>query len=766
MLDGTNLPPATNSSLTLTNVQLAQAGSYTVAVSNSYGAVTSATAVLTVNLTPPCLPPASGLTHWWPGEGDALDVITGSNGVISGGVTFVPGMVGQAFHFNGLNGAVALGTNAGNFGTNDFTIDCWLNDDYQVGSTNSGATAMALLEKRVSCDANSSFLWIGFAQGGSIPAGTVGMAITTGGTGVVPGVLSQHVFNDAQWHHLAFVRQTTNLLFYADGALDSSNNSPAVIVISNNVSLTLGTSVCVGVDGTEPLLGSVDELDLWSRALAPAEIAAIYNAGAGGKCLALSIPAQPTNTSTVLGNSATFMVEAEGSAPLLYQWSFDATNLPGATNSSLVLTNVQLAQAGSYSVTVSNQGNAVTSSTALLTVNLPPPCISAPSNLIAWWRAEGNTLDELGGINGTITGNVSYAPGEVGQGFLLGGIGSSVNLGTPTNLQLQTFTIESWIQRSSTSIVSQDPYTGDGMLLGYGNNGYGFYLTGAGSHLALGWVGNSSLISSATVTDTNLHHVAVTKSGSTVVFYLDGVAFNVPAYTPTFAFTSPVAIGDRGDNAGNSFLGLIDEMAFYNRALTAAEIQSIYNVGSAGKCAIAYPPVLVFVPASQSVPLHGTANLVVSAAGTVPLSYQWKLNGTNLPGATGPVLTLANLQISQAGSYSVTVSNSVTSITSTNAVVTLIYPTAPIKVVATNAVAGSLVTVPVTLTANGNENSLAFSLNFAPAALTYAGITLGSGAPGVLSLTILILSAPASWASAFSCPTVPPSPPPPMRWCG
>ena len=179
------------------------------------------------------------------------------------------------------------------------------------------------LQKRVSCDANSSFLGIDFAQGDSIPRGKIGIAMTTGGTGVVPSVVSKHVFNDAQWHHLAFVRQTTNLLFYADGVLDNSNSGAAIINISNNVPLTLGTTVCTGVDGTQPLLGSVDELDLWSRALSPAEIAALYNAGAAGKCLALSIVAQPTNTTTVVSRSATFAVEAEGSAPLLYQWSFD-----------------------------------------------------------------------------------------------------------------------------------------------------------------------------------------------------------------------------------------------------------------------------------------------------------------------------------------------------------------------------------------------------------------------------------------------------------
>jgi hypothetical protein len=444
----------------------------------------------------------------------------------------------------------------------------------------------------------------------------------------------------------------------------------------------------------------------------------------------MSIPVQPTNMIAYANSSATFSVEALGRPPLSYQWNLDNTNIPGATGNSLLLTNLQISQSGSYSVTVLDPYGSMTSTNAILMVNPPPPCISAPSNLVAWWRAEGNALDELGGLNGTPTGSVSYAPGEVGQGFMFGGVDAAVGLGYATNLQLQNFSIEAWIQRTTNTIVSEDPAR-DGQFFCYGLGGYGFYLTGSGSHLALTEVGYNYVASSAAVTDTNLHHAAVTKSGTTVVFYLDGVAYPYPAaYSSTFTFATPVAIGARGDTLQDSFYGLIDELAVYNRALAASEIQSIYNAGSGGKCAVAYPPVLVLVPASQSVSAHGSTSLMVSAAGSVPLSYQWNLDGTNLPGATNPVLALNNIQIGQAGSYTVTVSNSVTNITSTNAVVTVTYPTAPVKVVSTNAVAGSLVIVPVTLTANGNENSVQFSLNFTPATLTYMGTALGSGASG------------------------------------
>ena len=84
------------------------------------------------------------------------------------------------------------------------------------------------------------------------------------------------------------------------------------------------------------------------------------------------ITSQPTNQIVAVGNSATFSVTASGNA-LAYQWSFNLTNLAGATNATLILNNVQFAQAGSYAVQVSDVGGATLSSNAVLTVVSGPP---------------------------------------------------------------------------------------------------------------------------------------------------------------------------------------------------------------------------------------------------------------------------------------------------------------------------------------------------------------------------------------------------------
>jgi hypothetical protein len=229
-----------------------------------------------------------------------------------------------------------------------------------------------------------------------------------------------------------------------------------------------------------------------------------------------------------------------------------------------------------------------------------------------------------------------------------------VLIGNPASLQLQDFTIEAWVKRGSLTQASLTP--GGGFILGYGSLGYVLALNDDGSP-ALSQVDISNVQGGQRITDTAFHHLAVTKNGGTVVFYVDGMASFAPAYNPTFQFNTAAAIGARGDNFDNSLLGLIDEVSVYNRALAASEIQAIYNAGSAGKCSTGVQPMITGQPGNQTVTAGGSAMFTVSATGTAPLSYQWRLNGTNLSGGTNSVLNLVNVQPVNAGNYTVAVTN-------------------------------------------------------------------------------------------------------------
>ena len=55
-----------------------------------------------------CVPPPTGLVSWWPGDGNAKDLVGQNNGSLRGGASFIPGEVEQSFSFNGVDGFVEI----------------------------------------------------------------------------------------------------------------------------------------------------------------------------------------------------------------------------------------------------------------------------------------------------------------------------------------------------------------------------------------------------------------------------------------------------------------------------------------------------------------------------------------------------------------------------------------------------------------------------------------------------------------------------------
>jgi len=75
----------------------------------------------------PCFTAPSGLIHYWPGNGNANDLVGNANGTLVNGASFTTGEVGQAFLFNGVDGYVSLPGTFG--GTSEQTIDAWIRTD-------------------------------------------------------------------------------------------------------------------------------------------------------------------------------------------------------------------------------------------------------------------------------------------------------------------------------------------------------------------------------------------------------------------------------------------------------------------------------------------------------------------------------------------------------------------------------------------------------------------------------------------------------------
>src|SRR6185436_4583207 len=97
-----------------------------------------------------------------------------------------------------------------------------------------------------------------------------------------------------------------------------------------------------------------------------ASTSAVLNVQTGP--VAPAITSHPASQTVVTGGSALFGVIATGTAPLSYQWYKDGSLIPGATTSSLSLSNVQHADAGGYSVVVNNAVGTATSNTDTLSV--------------------------------------------------------------------------------------------------------------------------------------------------------------------------------------------------------------------------------------------------------------------------------------------------------------------------------------------------------------------------------------------------------------
>jgi hypothetical protein len=303
-----------------------------------------------------CVPPPSGLVAWWPGEGHANDIAGTNNGTLVNGATFARGQVGSAFSFNGgLDSVVVPDSDSLRF-TTEFTIEAWINPS----STN---VDQAIVSKVGLASGNNEgyelylspqdFLSAQFNSPGQNWPGNV--IVYPNGSAIVPQV----------WNHVAWTYDQSAMKLYLNGLPVTTNVIGPLPIATSSDNFRIS-----GVDNNSVgFHGLIDEVSVYSRALTDGEIAAIYNASSAGKCHIPIITGQPGSQVGYWGKSVTFNVQATGGPPLYYQWLQNGTPIQGATGSSFVLTNLQLTNAGNYSVVVTNAYGSITSSNAYLTMN-------------------------------------------------------------------------------------------------------------------------------------------------------------------------------------------------------------------------------------------------------------------------------------------------------------------------------------------------------------------------------------------------------------
>ncbi len=209
----------------------------------------------------------------------------------------------------------------------------------------------------------------------------------------------------------------------------------------------------------------------------------------------------------------------------------------------------------------------------------PITCLPSPAGLVSWWTGDGVLTDHVGANDG-ISGSqksatpVTFDAGYVGQAFALDG-GSYVQVPNAPSLQLtSSITMEARVHSPSFGGRIIDKITAGGAD--------GYMLDTFQSKLRI--IIGTAVVSSPTTLPLNTWvHVAGTWDGTTARVYVNGAEVaSVPAASLP---NNTLALRIGSDNTGATrFAGSVDEVAIYNRALSAAEIAAIVARGPAGRC--------------------------------------------------------------------------------------------------------------------------------------------------------------------------------------
>jgi hypothetical protein len=205
-------------------------------------------------------------THWWPGEGNAEDLIGGAHGTLAPsdgyttntttpGATYPAGVVGQGFRFSTNGSAFKCGPVAGNVGTNDFTLSFWFN------STNT-ATRGLVGKSESACGYATGWL-VDIINGGRVRFWIGNLSPSVG-----VGIYSATNVCDGQWHHVAMVRSNLYPTIYVDGLPTFGGatgggwtHTGTLLNLTNSAQFMIGGSATPGGCAVWPAVNGGDRYD-------------------------------------------------------------------------------------------------------------------------------------------------------------------------------------------------------------------------------------------------------------------------------------------------------------------------------------------------------------------------------------------------------------------------------------------------------------------------------------------------------------------------
>jgi hypothetical protein len=481
-----------------------------------------------------------------------------------------------------------------------------------------------------------------------------------------------------------------------------------------------------------------------------------------------TISSQPASQIVCTGSNVTFSVTATGTG-LTYQWRKNTVNIPGATSASYTINGATPGDAGNYDVVVTSSCNTtVTSNTAILTVNSGASITSQPASqtVCAGTNVTFSITATGTGLTYQWRKNTVNIPGATSSSYTIIGAtpADAANYDVVVTGSCGTIT-------SNTAILTVNPITvintqPAAQIVCAGNDAT-FNVSASGTALTYQWRKNTVIIpgatsSSYTVTgatagDAGNYDVVVTGTCGTVTSSVVTLTVNpITAITTQPASQTVCA----GVNVTFSVTAVGASLTYQWRKNTvnipgatsssytitgaAAGDAGSYDVVVSGSCGTATSnaatlsinavTVINTQPSSQTVCAGNSATFTVAATGT-SITYQWRKNSANIPGATSSSYTITGATAGDAGSYDVVVTGICGTATSIVATLTV------------NAIT-AITTQPVSQTVCAGTN-VTFSVTAAGASLTYQWRKNTVNIPGATSSSYTITGATAGDAGSY-----------------